>query len=240
MLLDDFVKASVVELDKLGKVVDIGNNIRQVLLEQDEFLLARALLAEAALLESVNDVPDLALGDGDAARNLHGLDLLLGVDLFQLGLETAYEARLVVLGPLAGTDAVGRGEAGRVLELRLEAIVVNVVPLVLADDARPQLLAKLHDDDAGSGTKGSGGRCRPAIVDLAEVLDNQHASITGAADGGERRWMGESKVKENTGGDTKQSWVDGWLQRRRRGQSAAGRQGSWRFKEGKGKKILTS
>lgn len=135
MLLDDFIKASVVELDKLGEVVNVGNDVGQVLLEQDKFFLAGTLLAEAALLEAVDDILDLALGDGDAARNLHGLDLLLGVDFFQLGLEAAYEARLVILGPLAGADTIGRGRAGSVLELRLEAIVVNVVPLVLANDA---------------------------------------------------------------------------------------------------------
>lgn len=183
VLLDDFVKAGIVELDKLGQVVDVGNDVGQVLLEQDKLFLAWAVLTKAALLETGDDVPDLALGDGDAAGNLHGLDLLLGVDLFQLGLEAAYEARLVVLAPLAGADAVGRGVAGGAFELRLEAIVVNVVPLVLADDAGPQLLAELHDNDTGAGSKGSAGRRRPGVVDFPEVLDNQHAGITGAGGG---------------------------------------------------------
>lgn len=135
VLLDDFVEASVVELDEFGQIVDISDNIREVLLEQDKFLLARALLAETSLLEAVDNVPDLALADSDSARNLHGLDLLLGVDLFELGLEAAYKSRLVVFGPLEATRAVARCRPCGVLEFRLEAIVVNVVPLVLANDA---------------------------------------------------------------------------------------------------------
>lgn len=187
VLFDDFVEAGVVELNKLGEVVDVGNDVGQVLLEQNKLLFARAFLGKAALLEAADDALDFALGDSDAAGNLHGLDLLLGVDLFELGLETAYEARLIVFGPPIGADTAGRGRAGCAFELRLEAIVVNVVPLILADDAGPKLLAKLHDDDSGPGAKGSAGRRRPAIVCFPEVLDDQHASMAGRSRGvGER------------------------------------------------------
>ncbi len=63
VLLDDLVEASIVELDELGEVVDVGNDVAQVLLEQDELLLAGAVLAEAALVEAVDDIADLALAD---------------------------------------------------------------------------------------------------------------------------------------------------------------------------------
>lgn len=189
VLLDDLVEARVVELHKLGEVVDIGDDVAQVLLQQHELLFAGAVLAQAALVEPVDDIADLALADGDAARDLHGLDLLLGVHLVELGLEQVDEAALVVLGPLAarrlagppgGAVAGGRGRdgaAGPLLEVGLEPFIVDVVPLVLADQARPELLAELHDDDTGGGSPvGVAGEIGAAAgfgVRL-EVLDNQH------------------------------------------------------------------
>lgn len=197
MLLDDLVEARVVELDKLGEVVDLGDDVAQVLLEQQELLLAGPFLAQAALVEAVDDVADLALADGDAAGDLHGLDLLLGVHLVELGLELADEAALVVLGPLAARRAgrlgAVRARGGReeraagLLEVGLEAVVVDVVPLVLADDARPELLAELHDDDAGGGSPvgiagaegaGRGKRALGALgalgASLGGVVENKH------------------------------------------------------------------
>jgi len=177
VLLDDLVEARVVELDKLGEVVDVGDDIAQVLLEQHKLLLAGPFLAEAALVEAIDDVLDLALAHGDTAGDLHGLDLLLRVHLFELGLELADEARLVLLGPLVAAMVAFLGGAGGILKLGLEAVVVNVVPLILAYDARSQLLAELHDHDSRPGSERAARfRCFPGLVEGSEVLDNQHGT----------------------------------------------------------------
>jgi hypothetical protein len=176
MLLDDLVEASVVQLHELGQVVHIGDDIAEVLFEQHKVLLARALLAGPAVVETSDHVFDLALADRNPSGDLHRLDLLLGMHLVELGLETLDESALVLLGPLSlrrlrlavgtllrcplpGTglrcsfilrSLLGGGGPARALEGLLQAVVVDVVPLVLADDARPELLAKLHHDDARS------------------------------------------------------------------------------------------
>lgn len=195
MLLDDLVEASVIELDELGQVVDVGNDIAEVLLEQHKLLLAGATLSWTTLVEAVDDVPNLALADGNAPRDLHCLDLLLGMDLLELGLELGDEARLVVLGPFVA--AVGLGLAGGVPQVGLEAIVVDVVPLVLANDAGAKLLAKLHDDDAGLGLKRSRGvavGC-PGLLASLEVLDNQHVGMA-KLDGSGRSSLAGASLSE--------------------------------------------
>lgn len=131
--------------------MDVGNDVREVLLQQDEFFLARSIVARAALVEATDDILDLTLAYSDTARDLHGLDLLLGVHLVELRLEAADEAGFVILGPLLAAVLLQRARG--VLEILLQAIVVNVVPLVLADDAGSQLLSKLHDDDTGRSNK---------------------------------------------------------------------------------------
>lgn len=137
MLLDDLVKASVVQLDELGEIVDIGNDITQVLLEQHKLFLARSLLVKATLIQAVDNVSNLVLADGYASGDLHGFDLLFGMNLFELALELADEASLVVLGPLSNAIAPGSRRSRSTLKLALEAIVIDIVPLVFANDARP-------------------------------------------------------------------------------------------------------
>lgn len=198
MLLDNLVEASIVDLDELGEVVDIGNNIAQVLLQQHELLLAGTRLTQAALVKAAYNIFDLTLADLDSPLDLNGLDLLLLVDLFELGLELAHEAALIVFGPfslglgtlalafLFGMDLYGLvvrrlndGTAG-ILEVVLEAVIVNVVPLVLADDAGPKLLAELHDDGSRLGSPDGIGKVLgmadglPGALTSLEVLNDQH------------------------------------------------------------------
>lgn len=151
VLLDNLVESSVVELDKLSQVVDVGNDVGEVFLQQDEFFLARSVVTRATLVEAVDDILDFTLAHSNTTRDLHSLDLLFSVHLVELRLETADEASFVIFGPLLAAVLLQRARG--VLEIFLQAIVVNVVPLVLADDAGSQLLSKLHDDDAGSSNE---------------------------------------------------------------------------------------
>lgn len=49
MLLDDLLKAGIIELGELGKIVHIGYDITQVFLEQQEVVLGRRLDAARSL-----------------------------------------------------------------------------------------------------------------------------------------------------------------------------------------------
>lgn len=115
MLLDDLLEARVVELREAGQVVDVGDDVAQVLLEQVEALLG--LIAEHARpLRAGDGVADLLLGGGDAADDLLALDALEGVDLVELLVQQLEVVLLLGLVP-AVVDAQGA----------LEALVVDVV-----------------------------------------------------------------------------------------------------------------
>jgi hypothetical protein len=153
VLLDDLVETRIVQLDKLGQVVHVGDQVVEVLLQQNELLLGGAFLPRPALVQAVDDLLDLALAHGDAPRDLQGLELLLRVDFVELVLELADEPALVLLGPdvasVGGARADDKGARG-VLEVGFEVGVVDVVPLVLAHNARAELLAELHGGRRGS------------------------------------------------------------------------------------------
>lgn len=177
MFLDDLVEAGIVQLNEFGEIVDVRDNITEVFLEKHKLLLAGAGLVDVALVEAVDDIANFSFADCYAPRDLHGLHLLLRVDLLELLIQLADEACLVILGPLIAAGAgLGRGTSG-ILELALEAIVVDVVPPVLADDAGSQLLAELHDDDARGGSGAAGVSANPGLVSGCEVTPNQHGDM---------------------------------------------------------------
>lgn len=133
VLLDDLLKARVVELGELGQVVHVGDDVAQVLLEQLEVLLGRRLLADVQgiVVDLADHVVDLLLGGGNAADDLLGLDLLEGVDLVQLRLQLLYEALLRLVVP-------GAGSAQRPLKM----LIVDVVEGPVAVQRLLELLAE--------------------------------------------------------------------------------------------------
>ena len=133
VLLDDLLKARVVELGELGQVVHVGDDVAQVFLEQLEILLGRRLLAgvQGIVVDLADHVVDLLLGGGNAADDLLGLDLLEGVDLVQLRLQLLYEALLRLVVP--GT---GRAQGP------LEVLIVDVVEGPVAVQRLLELLAE--------------------------------------------------------------------------------------------------
>ena len=129
VLLDNLVESRVVQLNKLGKVVDIGNEIIQVLLKQDKLLLSRSLFPRTTLVQAIDYFLDLAFAHSNAPSNFHSLELLLRMHLVQLGLEFPDETSLVLFGPCSVGVWIGTrsGWSRGVLEIRLEFSVVNVV-----------------------------------------------------------------------------------------------------------------
>jgi hypothetical protein len=93
VLLDDLLEARVVQLGKLGEVVDICNDVAQVLLEQIKVLLGRIAIL-ARLLSTVDGILDFLLRRCDAPDNLFSFDALEGVDLVELLLELLNKALL--------------------------------------------------------------------------------------------------------------------------------------------------
>ncbi|KAI6761753.1 hypothetical protein HG531_002306 [Fusarium graminearum] len=90
---------STIKLNKLGEVVDIGDDVAEILLKQHKLFLGRAVLTKPALVKAANNFFDLTLAHSNATGNLHSLHLLLRVNLFQLFLELADEACLIIFGP---------------------------------------------------------------------------------------------------------------------------------------------
>mgnify|MGYP000901296339 CR=1 FL=1 len=161
VLLDDLLEAGVVEAGELGQVVHVGDDVAQVLLEQHEVLVgggrrvSGVMGAGGVAVEAGDDLVDLALAGLDAADDLAALEALEGEDLVELALEQGDEALLVVLGPgLAVGPGAVRGGLLDVLGLEgvLEVLVGDVVPPVLLDHGRAELLAEpagVRDGRAG-------------------------------------------------------------------------------------------
>lgn len=155
MFLDDLLEAGIVELGELCEIVHVGNDITEVLLEQQIILLAGQILkvrllllldgAGVVRLGAFDHVLHLAFGGADAADDILALDMLEGKDLVQLLLELANESLLVLLGPgLARGLRVRAGGLGLVLGLEagLEIIVGDVGVLVVSDQRCFELVAE--------------------------------------------------------------------------------------------------
>lgn len=130
VFLDDLEKTSVVEASELCEIVHIGNDMRELLLEQGIILVLGMI--------RVDDLFDLLLGVLDPAHDFTRLDLLERVDLVELLLEQLSKGRLVILCP----PSVVLGEAG--LELGLELVIGKVVEDPLWVERSLELVAKLH------------------------------------------------------------------------------------------------
>lgn len=113
MLLDDLLEARVVQLRELGQVVHIGDDVAQVLLQQLEVVLGRAV---GGVVGPGHDIMHLLLRRSYAADDLVALDLGEGVDLVQLRLELLDKLLLLFFVP----GAVGA-------QCFFEAFVVDVV-----------------------------------------------------------------------------------------------------------------
>ena len=85
VLLDDLLKASVVELSILGQIMDVGNDVAEIFLQQLKVLfkfgLTCLILGVVELLLLVDNLLDLRLAALDPRDDLSTLQLLKGEDL---------------------------------------------------------------------------------------------------------------------------------------------------------------
>ena len=142
VLLNDFLKASVVEPSEFSKIVNIGDHITQVLFEQHKILLGRWLKIVSAsilvgLLLAVDDIVHLFFGGSYSPGDVVALNILEGEDFVELLLELTDKALLVILVPLtAGRTRSFRRGCCLVwsLQTRFQAIVVDIRSLVVTDE----------------------------------------------------------------------------------------------------------
>ena len=138
VLFDDFLETGVVELCELGQVVYVRNDVRQVLFQQQVFVLRRHvnLLAAVARFRPGDRIADFFFAGCDPTDNLLALHLLEGKDLVQLLLQLVDEALLIFLVPFL------LGLAGSLLKALLELVVGDVVVVPVFDQRAAQLLTE--------------------------------------------------------------------------------------------------
>ena len=154
MLLDDLLEARVVELGELGQVVDIGDDVAQIFLEQVEVLVKGVVALRRVVLQlalgASDSLVDLLVRGGDATDDLIALDADKGVDLVELLLELLDKVLLRLFVP-GVVDAEGR----------LKALVVDVVEEPFLVERLLELLAEPGawvSLGAGGGWGGPGRR----------------------------------------------------------------------------------
>jgi hypothetical protein len=138
VLLDNFLESGVVELCELGQVVYVRDDVRQILFQQQVFVLRRHvdLLAPVAGLRPGNRIADFFFAGRDPTDDLLALHLLEGKDLVQLLLQLVDEALLILLVPFL------LGLAGALLKALLELVVGDVVVVPVFDQRAAQLLTE--------------------------------------------------------------------------------------------------
>jgi len=153
MLLNNLLKASVVQLSEASQIMDIGNDVAQILLQQHKVFLERDIvLSTARLIGSVlmlvclgNDGVDFCFAGLDPLDNLLTLDLLEGEDLVQLSLELLHEPLLILFRPrLPLRLRIVLGGRGDVVGLEgvLQAIIVDVVVVPILYQRRLELVTE--------------------------------------------------------------------------------------------------
>lgn len=151
MFLDNLLEARVVQLGESCKIVDIGNYVAQVLLQQHEILfqgyigLAAVRLIGSLLICLRNDIVYFLLARANSFHNLLALDLLESEDLVQFSFQLLDKLLLVLFVPWPSFGL-------RVISCRfrlvlgvqsvLQAIVVDIVVVPVLDEGSFELVTE--------------------------------------------------------------------------------------------------
>lgn len=142
MLLDNFLKPSIVQLRELGQIMHIGNNITQILFQKHEVILRRYIVLfrisnisslcrlRPPLIQASNHIIDFLLAGLDPSHYLSRLDPLEGKHLFELPFQFCDEGFLIIFrpeSPLWVRMLRGRIVLVRGLESVFEVVVGDVV-----------------------------------------------------------------------------------------------------------------
>lgn len=171
MLLDDLLEPGVVQLSEFGQVMNIGNNVTEYLLKQQEIRIrGRGARSSNTLATGIgravqtgDDIVHLELAFLNSVDNLLALALLEKEHLLQLTLEQGDEMRLIVLGPFfaGGLGVIGGWLVDEIcFESFLEIVVGNVVRIEFLDHGRTEIFTEpvtqlsQYIHGAGSGMAG--------------------------------------------------------------------------------------
>lgn len=151
MLLDNLLEASIVQLGETCKIMDVGDDIAQVFLQQHEILfqgyigLAAMRLVGGLLICLSNDLVDLLFTGAYSLHDLLALDLLESKDLVQFGLQLLDEALLVLVVPWPSLGL--RIVSSRIrlvfgVQSILQTIVIDVVVIPILDEGSFELVTE--------------------------------------------------------------------------------------------------
>lgn len=153
MLLDNLLEPRVIQLGEFGQVVNISYDVTQHLLKQQKILIGRWPRSRSGArtpvprliltaFDELNNMLHIRLAGLYALHNLLTLHLLEVKDLVEFAFQQGHEIRFVFFSPCFAfwlwvfggwfCDVIG-------LEGFLQIIVGDVVPVVLADDGRPEV-----------------------------------------------------------------------------------------------------
>ena len=146
MLLDDLLKAGIVQPCELGQVMNVGDYVVDVIFQEQEIFLAvlnvflihgqpiGQRFGSSILFHAMDDLPDLSFGRSQASDGLFGLDALEGENLVELRFEFAHKSFFIVFSPRPSWGVrLLRRWIGliRSLETVLEVIISDVVVIVV-------------------------------------------------------------------------------------------------------------
>ena len=160
MFLNDLLKSCVIELCKLCKIVNIGDDVAQVFFQQHEVILCRHIILSqscasilrrlgASLIQTRNHVVDLFLARFDPSYDLPRFDSLECEDLIKLALQLGNERLLVIFVPLSPLWLgllLGRFAVERKLESALQIVIGYVIVLIWFEERSLQLPAKTDNE----------------------------------------------------------------------------------------------
>lgn len=172
MLFDDLLEPGVVQLSEFGQVMNIGNNVTEYLLKEQEIRIggcgARSSNTLATgigrAVQTGDDIVHLELAFLNAGDNLFAFALLEKEHLLQLTLEQGDEVCFIVLGPFfaGGIGVIGGWLVDEIcLQSFLEIVVGNVVRIEFLDHRRTEIFTEpvkqlsQYVQGAGCGVAGS-------------------------------------------------------------------------------------
>ena len=192
MFLNDFLKASVIELSEFGQIVHISNDIAQYLFQLKEIIVCRRWSGRAkawpatdrGVIKTRDNIIDLHFTGFDALDDLLAFLLLEKKDLLELGLEQGDEGLLIIFGPFSTSrfGIIGSRLCDKIrLECLLEFVVRDVIRMVLPDHGRSKVFAEPRQTGSARGEQafleGNAMQGEHGINGIRTTQQNEHTSL---------------------------------------------------------------
>lgn len=157
MLLNNFLKPSIIQLGEFSQIMNIGYDVTQDLLQEQKIFIRRRRTGNrpntratgtrliAITFQPQDDIVHVLFAGLDAPNDFLALDSLEVENLVEIVLQQGDEALLVIFGPCFAVwfcvfggwflDEVG-------LEGFFQFVVGDVVPVVLLDNGRAEMFSE--------------------------------------------------------------------------------------------------